>query len=441
MPSVRQVLFIQGGGADAHDDWDAKLVDSLRIELGEGYEVRYPRLPQEDEPSYARWSAAIGHELAAIHEDAIVVGHSVGGTILANYLTAVAPPARLAMIVLIAAPFVGAGGWPGHEFDLPGDLGARLPQGVPVHLFHGLDDQTVPRDHIDLYSRAIPQAQLHRLPGRDHQFNDDLREVARVISAASREGDRSGSIAAVTSVPHDHHSHQHTEGDSDTRLRWLAAEWSFISTALPPAPARLLEIGCGAAGGIVPAALAAGYAAVGVDPNAPDGSAYRQVPFETYDPPSPFDIVVSVQALHHLANLDAAVERIDRVLAPDAVLVIVEWAWERIDDATARWLFDRVPTDANSGWAGERRDNWRTSGLPWSEYRDRWAHEHGLHSWDAVEFALAHRFDTVLREDVPSLFGDVAEISEETERAAIAAAEISTTGIHWVGRRHARIHA
>ena len=241
----------------------------------------------------------------------------------------------------------------------------------------------------------------------------------------------------LMSVPHTHHSDHHSEADAQTRQRWLAAEWSFISTALPPAPARLVEIGCGAAGGIVPAALAAGYQAVGVDPQAPDGAAYRQLPFENYEPSSSLDVVVSVQALHHLADLDAAVERVDRMLSHDGVLVIVEWAWERIDEATARWLFARVPADANSGWAGQRRDDWRASELPWPEYRDRWAREHGLHSWRAVESALANRFDTVLREDVPSLFGDVTEISEQAERAAIAAGEISTTGIHWIGRRRA----
>ena len=187
----------------------------------------------------------------------------------------------------------------------------------------------------------------------------------------------------------------------------------------------------------MPAALAAGYEAVGVDPEAPRGAAYRQVLFERYEPPSSIDAVVCVQALHHLADLDAAVERIDRMLTPDAVLVIVEWAWERIDEATARWLFARVPADARSGWAGERRDTWRASGLPWPEYRDRWAHEHGLHAWPAVESALVKRFVTVLQDAVPSLFGDVAEISREAERAAIAAGEMSTTGIHWVGRHRA----
>jgi pimeloyl-ACP methyl ester carboxylesterase len=192
MPAARQVLFIQGGGAGAHDDWDAKLVDSLRAELGDGYEVRYPRMPQENDPSYARWSAAIGHELAAVDDGAVVVGHSVGGTILIGYLAEAPPHRRLGAIVLIAAPFVGPGGWAGEEFELPEHLGARLPNGVPVHLFHGLDDQTAPPDHVDLYSDAIPQAQLHRLPRRDHQLNDDLSDVAHVITYDPRKGGQAG---------------------------------------------------------------------------------------------------------------------------------------------------------------------------------------------------------------------------------------------------------
>jgi pimeloyl-ACP methyl ester carboxylesterase len=83
--------------------------------------------------------------------------------------------------VLIAAPFVGDGGWPSDEFELTSELGARLPPGVRVHVFHGLQDETAPPSHADLYARAIPQARVHQLPGRDHQLNNDLSEVAEAI--------------------------------------------------------------------------------------------------------------------------------------------------------------------------------------------------------------------------------------------------------------------
>jgi predicted alpha/beta hydrolase family esterase len=181
MTRTRQILFIQGGGAGAHDVWDDKLVESLRREVGAGYEVRYPRMPDEGDPSYARWSAAIQREMQDLDDDAVVAGHSVGAAILVNTL-AQQPPARgLAAIMLIAAPFVGDGGWPGDEFELTSELGARLPPGVRVHVFHGLQDETAPRSHAGLYALAIPQAQVHQLPGRDHQLNNDLSEVAAAI--------------------------------------------------------------------------------------------------------------------------------------------------------------------------------------------------------------------------------------------------------------------
>ncbi len=105
----------------------------------------------------------------------------MGATILVSLLASEPPPASLGAIVLIAAPFVGAGGWPGDGFELPTDLGARLPLGVPVHVFHGLEDETAPPAHADLYARAIQQAQVHWLPGRDHQLGNDLGDVAAVV--------------------------------------------------------------------------------------------------------------------------------------------------------------------------------------------------------------------------------------------------------------------
>lgn len=176
-----QLLFIQGGGAGAHDRWDAELVESLTRELGDAYQVRYPRMPNEDDPSYPRWRAAIERELLALSDCAVVVGHSVGATILVNTLAEIPLRSKLGMVVLLAAPFVGSGGWPGTDFELPGDLGDRLGPGVPVHVFHGLEDVTVDPSHADLYAKTISHAHPHRLPGRDHQFNDELSEVADVI--------------------------------------------------------------------------------------------------------------------------------------------------------------------------------------------------------------------------------------------------------------------
>ena len=178
---VRQVLFIQGAGEGAHDEWDATLVASLDEARRATDDLRYPRMPNEEDPSSGRWGAAIRREIASLADGAVVIGHSVGGTLLVQTLISGTHQQRLAGIVLISAPFVGLGGWPGDDFEFSADLGARLPQDVPVQVFHGLDDRTVPPSHARLYGDAIARAQVYLLPGRDHQLNTDLREVAAAL--------------------------------------------------------------------------------------------------------------------------------------------------------------------------------------------------------------------------------------------------------------------
>ena len=187
----RQLLFVQGGGAGVHDEWDDKLVESLGRELGPSYEIRYPRMPNEDDPGYAAWKPALERELAALDDGAVLVGHSVGGTILINMLAEHPPVRRLEAIFLVAAPFVGDGGWSSDDLKTPHDLGTRLPEGVPVFIYHGLADRSVPPSHAELHARAIPYAEVHLLPGRDHQLDNDLSEVAAAIR--SLEAGRTGS--------------------------------------------------------------------------------------------------------------------------------------------------------------------------------------------------------------------------------------------------------
>jgi len=179
----RQVLFIQGAGADVHDRWDDKLVDSLKRELGSDYDVQYPRMPNEADPHYSSWKPAIEQEIESLDEDSIVVGHSIGGSMLIKLLAESSVGQQLSALILVAAPFVGEGGWPSDELRLPRDLGNALPENVPIHVFHGLSDEEVPPQHADLYESAIQQARVHRHAGRDHQFGNDLKAVATVIKA------------------------------------------------------------------------------------------------------------------------------------------------------------------------------------------------------------------------------------------------------------------
>jgi predicted alpha/beta hydrolase family esterase len=178
-----QILFVQGGGAvGTHDEWDARLVESLERALGAGYAIRYPLMPDEGDPHYAIWKAALLEQFATLDDGAILVGHSIGGTILINTLAEEALGWRPAGIFLIATPFVGEGGWPSDEIP-PRQFSDRLPPGVPVFLYQGSADAIVSPAHAGLYAKAIPQAVVRTLAGADHQLDEDLSAVAADIRA------------------------------------------------------------------------------------------------------------------------------------------------------------------------------------------------------------------------------------------------------------------
>jgi SAM-dependent methyltransferase len=219
--------------------------------------------------------------------------------------------------------------------------------------------------------------------------------------------------------------------------RWLAAVWPFVRSWLPASPARVVEIGCGPLGGFVPMLRSAGYEAVGVDPEAPEGQWYRRVEFERHETPR-VGAVVACTSLHHVADLGDVLGRVEAGLDPGGALVVVEWARERFDEATARWCFDRLPAPSgpeDAGWLAQRRDQWRASGLRWDEYCRAWAQEEGLHAGQDVLRELDARFDRQMLGYGPYFFPDLAGVSEHTEQAAIDAGEIQANRIAYAGRR------
>jgi predicted alpha/beta hydrolase family esterase len=179
---TRAVVFVQGGGQDVHDEWDNKLVASLEQSLGPGYVVHYPRMPDEGDPAPTPWKSAIARELAKAGDDVILVAHSVGAAILLDYLADRDLDRRIAGVFLIAPPFIGDGGWPSDDLRPTRLTVADLPDGVPVVIYQGDRDDTVPFSHSHLFEKALPHAAVRRLAGRDHQLDNDLSELARDIT-------------------------------------------------------------------------------------------------------------------------------------------------------------------------------------------------------------------------------------------------------------------
>lgn len=215
--------------------------------------------------------------------------------------------------------------------------------------------------------------------------------------------------------------------------RWLAALWPVVRGRLPAPPAQIVEIGCGSLGGFVPMLRASGYEALGVDPEAPEDEHYHRVEFEHAELARDVDAVVASTSLHHVADPTEVVDRIATTLAPGGTLVVVEWASEDWDEATADWCFERLGPDDEPGWLHRRRDEWVASGQPWSVYVRAWAEKERLHRARTLLRLLDERFERVHLERGPYFFPHLARVSEEDERAAIEAGQIRATRVDYVG--------
>ena len=217
--------------------------------------------------------------------------------------------------------------------------------------------------------------------------------------------------------------------------RWLAAAWPFVRESLPPAPAVVLELGCGPIGGFVPELRGAGYVATGVDPEAPIAPGYYQLEFERYQPEQQVDAVVASTSLHHVADLDFILDKISSTLVPGGRIIVVEWAWERIDEATATWAFERIDESAEPTWLSRRRDEWLLTGERWGTYFTTWARGHGLHPSDYIRSGLDRHFDRLTASEGAYFFPACDHTTQDDEEAAIASGAIRATSIWYVGQR------
>jgi hypothetical protein len=144
---------------------------------------------------------------------------------------------------------------------------------------------------------------------------------------------------------------------------------------------------------------------------------------------------VASTSLHHVADLDEVLDRVKTTLVADGVLV-VEWAWERFDEATARWCFARLAPPASAaepGWLHGHQQRWVASGQPWDAHCRAWATAEGLHTGREILRGLDARFERRLCTFGP-YFPDLADTTEADEQAAIDAGQIQATGIRYAGR-------
>ena len=200
----------------------------------------------------------------------------------------------------------------------------------------------------------------------------------------------------------------------------------FAREQLPAPPARLLEVGCGQ-GALTTALAASGYAVLGIDPAAPHGELFRRLTLEELDEPGPYDGVLAAVSLHHIRDLDAALDKIAGLLRSGGVLVVEEFAWDRLDGATLEWLHGQRRALAAAG----RGEDPGTV----EELEREWKAEHlGLHGEDPLRLGLAAHFEERAFARTPYLHRMLGGGQTEVlEQALVDAGAIQAVGFRYAG--------
>ena len=163
----------------AHKSWR----DGLQEKLGEDFEVFAPKMPNGFNAVYEEWKIWFLRLAEFLHDDVVLVGHSLGGIFLAKYLSENTFAQKVRAAVLVAAPFddnnlnesLG-------DFILPDSLEHFSVQAGRVCLCFSKDDPVVPFSHMGKYKKVLPNAIEMPLENRQHFEQEDFLELVKLIN-------------------------------------------------------------------------------------------------------------------------------------------------------------------------------------------------------------------------------------------------------------------
>ncbi|UOQ50162.1 alpha/beta hydrolase [Gracilibacillus caseinilyticus] len=171
----KTILFIHSAGPQGPNQGSSNLINYLEQELENSYQIIHPQMPAPEDPKYDQWKHQLEKELSLLNGEAILIGHSLGGSVLLKYLSEHSCKLTIRGLFILASPYWGLDEeWQLADFMLQHHFADKLPSIANIFLYHSRNEKIVPFAHHQAYAKKLPQAAARQIDGDRHLFHDGL---------------------------------------------------------------------------------------------------------------------------------------------------------------------------------------------------------------------------------------------------------------------------
>ncbi len=158
--------------------WKDKLSENLPH-----FEVIYPKMPNSMNAKYEEWKIWLEKMINFIHDDVILIGHSLGGIFLAKYLSENGFTKKIKSLHLIAAPYDAEYNKQSlSDFALKGPVSNIENIVKNIFIYQSKDDTEVSFHDAEKYKIDLQHATVLMFEDRGHFIQEQFPELIENIS-------------------------------------------------------------------------------------------------------------------------------------------------------------------------------------------------------------------------------------------------------------------
>lgn len=159
-------------------DWKGGLENNL----GGGYQVVAPTMPNGSNVHYIEWKIMFEKVLAVLNDEITIIGHSLGGIFLMKYVSENTINKKIRKMIVVAPPFDNASGEDLGEFVLDKNALSVIREKVgALVLFQSKDDMVVPYENALHYKEVIPGLDMRIFEDKGHFNMESFPELVEEV--------------------------------------------------------------------------------------------------------------------------------------------------------------------------------------------------------------------------------------------------------------------